>query len=53
MLRSPMKLLRNVPPLRTREIIPLVVQFVGVIPATLYDAIVRHPWDDTLVLPTR
>ncbi|KAG0654634.1 hypothetical protein C6P46_001557 [Rhodotorula mucilaginosa] len=46
--KTPMKLLRNFPPLRTREIIPLVVQFVGVIPATLYDAIVRHPWDDTL-----
>jgi cell cycle arrest protein BUB2 len=49
MLRRPMKLLRNFPPLRTREIIPLVV----LIPATLYDAIVRHPWDDTLVLPIR
>lgn len=48
-----MKLLRNFPPLRAREIIPLVVQFIGAIPATVYDAIVRHPWDDTLVLPNR
>jgi len=49
----PMKLLRTFPPLRSREIIPLVVQFIGTLPADLYDAIVRHPWDDTLRLPGR
>ncbi|GAA5862256.1 hypothetical protein JCM3774_004839 [Rhodotorula dairenensis] len=51
--KAPMKLLRTFPPLRSREIVPHVVQFVGVIPASLYDAIVRHPWDDSLVLPCR
>ncbi|GAA5978520.1 hypothetical protein JCM10908_004387 [Rhodotorula pacifica] len=51
--KAPMKLLRTFPPLRSREIVPLVVQFIGVIPASLYDAIVRHPWDDSLVLPAR
>ncbi|GAA5853099.1 hypothetical protein JCM9279_000857 [Rhodotorula babjevae] len=51
--KSPMKLLRTFPPLRSREIIPLVVQFIGTLPADLYDAIVRHPWDDTLRLPGR
>lgn len=48
---SPMKLLRTFPPLGSREIVPLVVQFIGAIPASLYDAIVRHPWDDSLVIP--
>lgn len=46
-----MKHLRTFPPLRSREIVALVVQFIGTIPAPLYDAIVRHPWDDSLVLP--
>ncbi|GAA5894181.1 hypothetical protein JCM8208_002370 [Rhodotorula glutinis] len=51
--KSPMKLLRTFPPLRSREIIPLVVQFIGTLPVDLYDAIVRHPWDETLRLPGR
>ncbi|BGP46062.1 CDC16 protein [Rhodotorula kratochvilovae] len=51
--KSPMKLLRTFPPLKSREIIPLVVQFIGTLPAELYDAIVRHPWDETLKLPGR
>ncbi|GAA6052740.1 hypothetical protein JCM3770_003530 [Rhodotorula araucariae] len=51
--KSPMKLLRTFPPLKSREVIPLVVQFIGTLPAELYDAIVRHPWDETLRLPAR
>ncbi|TNY20247.1 Bub2 protein [Rhodotorula diobovata] len=51
--KSPMKLLRTFPPLRSREVIPLVAQFIGTLPADLYNAIVRHPWDDTLQLPGR
>ncbi|KAM0754141.1 TBC-domain-containing protein [Meredithblackwellia eburnea MCA 4105] len=47
---SPMKLLRTFPPLKTREIVPLTVQFVADCSTELYSAIVRHPWDDTLVL---
>ncbi|GAA5912420.1 hypothetical protein JCM6882_005507 [Rhodosporidiobolus microsporus] len=46
--KAPMKLLRTFPPLKSREIVPLVVQFIGQLPAELYDAIVRHPWDDTM-----
>ncbi|GAA5848636.1 hypothetical protein JCM8547_004581 [Rhodosporidiobolus lusitaniae] len=46
--KAPMKLLRTFPPLKSREIVPLVVQFIGDIPPKLYDAIVRHPWDDSL-----
>ncbi|KAL8278014.1 hypothetical protein RQP46_009646 [Phenoliferia psychrophenolica] len=49
---SPMRLLRTFPPLKTREIIPLTVQFVADMSDELYSAIVRHPWDDTLVLPS-
>ncbi|KAI5479649.1 cell cycle arrest protein BUB2 [Pseudohyphozyma bogoriensis] len=47
---SPMKLLRTFPPLKAKEIIPLAVQFVADLKPDLYDAVVRHPWDDSLVL---
>ncbi|KAK4702910.1 cell cycle arrest protein BUB2, partial [Phenoliferia sp. Uapishka_3] len=47
---SPMKLLRTFPPLKTREIIPLTVQFVADLPSDLYSAIIRHPWDDAAVM---
>ncbi|ORY58694.1 rab-GTPase-TBC domain-domain-containing protein [Leucosporidium creatinivorum] len=47
---SPMKLLRTFPPLKSREIIPLAVQSVGDLDSELYSAVVRHPWDDELVL---
>ncbi|GAA6008965.1 hypothetical protein JCM10207_004043 [Rhodosporidiobolus poonsookiae] len=43
--KAPMKLLRTFPPLKSREIIPLVVQFIGDLRPELYDALVRHPWD--------
>lgn len=46
----PMKLLRTFPPLKAKEIIPLAVQFSGDISPELYDAVVRHPWDDTLMI---
>lgn len=46
----PMKLLRTFPPLKAKEIIPLAVQFSGDISQELYDAVVRHPWDDTLII---
>ncbi|BGO89623.1 CDC16 protein [Rhodotorula toruloides] len=49
--KAPMKMLRTFPPLKSSEIIPLVVQFIGTLRADLYDAIVRHPWDATLRLP--
>ncbi|KAK4332848.1 Mitotic check point protein BUB2 [Rhodotorula toruloides] len=49
--KAPMKMLRTFPPLKSSEIIPLVVQFIGTLRADLYDAIVRHPWDATLCLP--
>ncbi|GJN88546.1 hypothetical protein Rhopal_001512-T1 [Rhodotorula paludigena] len=49
----PMKLLRTFPPLKSREIVPLVVQYIGELRADLYDAIVRHPWDDALRLPDK
>jgi len=42
-----MKLLRTFPPLKSKEIIPLVVQFLGDLKPELYDAVVRHPWDDS------
>lgn len=45
-----MKLLRTFPPLKSREIIPLAVQFIGDLDRELYAAVVRHPWDDSLVL---
>lgn len=45
-----MKLLRTFPPLKSREIIPLAVQFVGDLDSDLYSAVVRHPWDDSLML---
>ena len=47
-----MKLLRTFPPLKTKEIIPLTVGFVADMSSELYSAIVRHPWDDTLVIPS-
>lgn len=47
---SPMKLLRTFPALRSGDIIPLVVQFIGDLDDELYSAVVRHPWDDTLNL---
>ncbi|GAA5968282.1 hypothetical protein JCM11641_003795 [Rhodosporidiobolus odoratus] len=43
--KAPMKLLRTFPPLKSREIVPLVVRFIGELPSDLYDAIVRHPWE--------
>ncbi|BGP13888.1 CDC16 protein [Rhodosporidiobolus nylandii] len=46
--KAPMKLLRTFPPLKSREIVPLVVQFIGDLRPELYDAIVRHPWDESL-----
>ncbi|CEQ39751.1 SPOSA6832_01310, partial [Sporobolomyces salmonicolor] len=45
--KTPMKLLRTFPPLKSREIIPLVVRFIGELSPDLYDAVVRHPWDDS------
>ncbi|GAA6027070.1 hypothetical protein JCM8097_006087 [Rhodosporidiobolus ruineniae] len=48
--KTPMKLLRTFPPLKSREIIPLVVQFIGDLPPALYEACIRHPWDDSLKL---
>ncbi|GAA5910987.1 Bub2p [Sporobolomyces salmoneus] len=44
--KTPMKLLRTFPPLKSKEIIPLVVQFLGDLSPELYDQVVRHPWDD-------
>ncbi|GAA6062349.1 hypothetical protein JCM10212_005691 [Sporobolomyces blumeae] len=44
--KTPMKLLRTFPPLNSKEIVPLVVQFLGDLKSELYDAVVRHPWDD-------
>ncbi|GAA5941012.1 Bub2p [Sporobolomyces koalae] len=44
--KTPMKILRTFPPLRSKEIIPLVVQFLGDLKPELYRAVVRHPWDD-------
>ncbi|GEM09676.1 bub2 protein [Rhodotorula toruloides] len=49
--KAPMKMLRTFPPLKSSEIVPLVVQFIGTLRADLYDAIVRHPWDSSLRLP--
>ncbi|GAA5830388.1 hypothetical protein JCM11251_001330 [Rhodosporidiobolus azoricus] len=46
--KAPMKLLRTFPSLESREIIPLVVRFIGELPSDVYDAIVRHPWDDSV-----
>ncbi|SCV69532.1 BQ2448_2552 [Microbotryum intermedium] len=45
---SPMKLLRTLPPLRSKDIIPLVVQFIGELELELYASVMRHPWDDGL-----
>ncbi|SCZ97024.1 BZ3500_MvSof-1268-A1-R1_Chr4-2g06938 [Microbotryum saponariae] len=45
---SPMKLLRTLPPLRSKDIIPLVVQFIGELDQELYTSVMRHPWDDGL-----
>lgn len=45
-----MKLLRVFPELRTREIITLTVSFVHELPKDLYEAVMRHPWDDSLVV---
>lgn len=45
-----MKLLRTFPPLKSREVIPLAVQFIGDLDKDLYAAVVRHPWDDDLEL---
>ncbi|GAA5834835.1 hypothetical protein JCM3766R1_003259 [Sporobolomyces carnicolor] len=44
--KTPMKLLRTFPPLKSKEIIPLVVQFLGDLSPELYAQVVRHPWDD-------
>lgn len=46
----PMKLLRTFPPLKAREIIPLAVQLVADLDESLFDKVVRHSWDDTLVI---
>lgn len=45
-----MKMLRTFPPLKSREVVPLAVQFLGDLDEELYAAVVRHPWDDSLVL---
>lgn len=45
-----MKLLRTFPALQTREIITLTVQFLTELPGGLYEQVVRHPWDDSLVV---
>lgn len=46
----PMKQLRTFPVLQTRDIITLTVQFMTELPSGLYEQVVRHPWDDTLML---
>jgi len=45
-----MKQLRTFPVLQTRDIITLTVQFMTELPSGLYEQVVRHPWDDTLML---
>jgi cell cycle arrest protein BUB2 len=45
-----MKLLRTFPSLQTRDIITLTVQFMTELPGRLHEQVVRHPWDDSLVL---
>jgi len=42
---SPMKLLRNFPPLEAQPIIGIAVTLVRDIPADLYDELVRHPYE--------
>ncbi|GAA5965216.1 hypothetical protein JCM3765_006358 [Sporobolomyces pararoseus] len=49
--KTPMKILRTFPPLKSKEIIPLVVQFLGDLKPQLYDRVVRHPWDDNWKTP--
>ncbi|GAA5991305.1 hypothetical protein JCM5350_005328 [Sporobolomyces pararoseus] len=49
--KTPMKILRTFPPLKSKEIIPLVVQFLGDLEPQLYGRVVRHPWDDKWKIP--
>ncbi|KAK6198122.1 rab-GTPase-TBC domain-containing protein [Scheffersomyces amazonensis] len=42
---SPMKILRNFPPLNENEIIKLSLSFIPELPKQLYDLIVRHGYD--------
>ncbi|KAH8108529.1 rab domain-containing cell division control protein [Phellopilus nigrolimitatus] len=43
--KSPMKLLRTLPPLEAQSIIGIAVTLVRDIPADLYDELVRHPYE--------
>ncbi|KAJ3284634.1 hypothetical protein HK104_009835 [Borealophlyctis nickersoniae] len=42
---SPMKILRTLPELDAREVIAVTLTLVPVLPETLYDMLVRHPYD--------
>ncbi|ODV98514.1 hypothetical protein PACTADRAFT_48260 [Pachysolen tannophilus NRRL Y-2460] len=44
--KSPMTLLRNFPPLNSKEIIKLSVSFVTKLPDELYDLLCRHTYDE-------
>lgn len=46
--KSPMSLLRSLPPLRAQEIIKLGMSFVAKLPEDLYDLLVRHPYDEAI-----
>ncbi|KAL5501898.1 CDC16 [Sanghuangporus vaninii] len=43
--KSPMKLLRTLPPLEAQPVIGIAVTLVRDIPADLYDELVRHPFE--------
>lgn len=48
--RQPMQLLRTFPPLAARQCIVLACGFLAELPQKLYDDLVRHPYDHSLVL---
>lgn len=43
--RSPMRLLRTLPPLEALPVIGIAVTLVRDLPAELYDELVRHPFE--------
>lgn len=46
---NPMTLLRDFPELKTTEVIKLAISFVAKLPSPLYDLLVRHGYDESVI----
>lgn len=45
---SPMKVLQQLPPLRSQLVIALAVRLIKLLPSELYERLVRHPYDERI-----